>query len=238
MSDIGIGLTWLQKHERIVIAFMVLLVGGWLGNKWIDHSAAKDKIAVVADKQDLKDQKVEDKNLANQSQVANAQYQQTVAALTKANAALADAIVARDSALKKQQNADWSMPVPQLASRWQSLVIMKPDALTVGDHSLTITEEGGRQTVSVLEQVPVLTQNLQAQTTIATNKQQELDKANVSIGALTNQVAGLNVEIGKANKMYNDDTSLLKADARKGKRNWFVAGVAIGAGVAAYFIHK
>ena len=47
------ALTWLQKHERIILVFLVLLAASWFGNHWLNNTAAKDKQAATVAAQQL-----------------------------------------------------------------------------------------------------------------------------------------------------------------------------------------
>lgn len=224
--------SWMQKHERIVIVSLVLAAGSWFGNHWIDARADHDNAAAAAAAQQLNDQKAKDAQLAAQVTQLNTQYQGIVAQLSAQNAALASAMQNRTVVLQQQQATDRTLPLPDLGNRWTALAGLAPGDLTASPTGITVTDTGARQTVETLEQVPVLTANLKDETTIADNRQTELTKANTLISGLNNQVDGLHTTISDEEKSCKAQVTAVKAEARKDKKNWFLRGLAIGAGIA------
>ena len=222
-------LTWLQKHERIIIISLVLLFCGWGINKWINNDAKKaDSQAQVA-MQQLADQKAKDAQDATQVAQLDAQYQQLVITVTQENAQLAAAIAQRNAGLQKQQTADQQMTPPQLANRWGTLVAAKPNSITVAtDGNLEVTETVALDTVEQLEQVPVLTMDLTNETAVASADQQEIDKANALNGALVTQVGDLQTTITKDDAACKAQVASVKADANKSKVKWFKIGFVTG----------
>src|SRR2546430_17449964 len=83
------GFTWLQKHERMIIVLLVLLAGGWLGNKWLNNSAAEAQTKYAIAQAALDQTRL-------QASQAHQDYQMTVDALTKQNASLAAAVASRN----------------------------------------------------------------------------------------------------------------------------------------------
>lgn len=223
--------TWLQKHERIIIVFLVLLAATWLGNKWLNVSADRAKQASNIATQQFTAQKANDTALAAQVAQINGQYRVLTFELAQQNAKLASAMTNRTVTLKKQQVTDSTLPVVELDTRWSSLVGFAPNELVVGPTGVTVSDTGARQTVEELEKVPVLTSNLKDETTVAQNQQTELDKANLLVGGLNQQVSSLNLTVTDAQKACTAETNSLKASDRKGKRNWFLRGLAIGGAV-------
>jgi hypothetical protein len=206
-------LTWLQKHERLMIVFLVLLVGVWLGNKYLNNSAAEaqTKYSIAA---------AQLEQTRQEAAAAKADYQMTLDALTKQNASLAASVAQRQVVLAQRQTEIQTLPLPQVATRWQELIGGANDIVS-STMGLSISDGGARRTVSQLEQVPVLVADKADLQKIADNKQIELDKAGVLIVSLSKQVKG------------TEDTCKLqvdavKAQARKSKRNWFIAGFVSG----------
>lgn len=225
-------LTWLQKHERLIALFLLLVASVWIGNKLIDRSADKDRVQAALALQQLEQQKTANAQQAQQNAATTAQYQAMVETLTRQNAALASAISARNTALAQQQQANQTMPLPDLANRWKTLIGAKDGDLTATPAGIAADDAAARTTVNQLEQVPVLTQNLVDETKVADNKQAELDKANTLIGGLNTQVSGLNAQVKDQDVACKAEIASVKADARKSKRNWFLRGMAVGGAIA------
>lgn len=238
MADIKAELSWLQKHERLIIVLAVILFFGWLGNKWLDNSANDAKIKAAITLQQLEDQKQINIQLAATSAADKAQYQAIIDTVTRQNAALANAISSRTTALKAQQEVEKTLPLPQIAERWKNLSNLQDSEITQTATGLEVTDTAARKTVMDLEQVPVLQANLRDQQAISDGLKKEVDKADTLVVSLESQVTGLNSQIEKQDVNCKAQISAVKAEARKSKRNWFLRGVAIGAGiVGAIVIH-
>lgn len=235
-AEVQTGLTWLQRHERIIMALIItvaLLLGG---NKYLNVVAARDqKQAVIAEKQ-LDEQKAKDAQLAAQVAQLGTQYQVVVSQLSAQNAQIAAAMNNRTVVLQQQQAADKTMPLPDLGKRWASLAGVPPTDIGASTSGLVVTDTAARATVDKLESVPVLTQNLKDETTIADNRQVELGKANNLITGLNTQVTNLNTTVTDEDKACTAKVEAVKSQANKDKRNWFVRGLAIGASIAVYLL--
>jgi hypothetical protein len=222
-------LTWLQKHERLIIVFLVLLFCGWGINKYIDSDAKKADTQAQVALQQLADQKDKDTAVASQVAQLTAQYQQLVATVSQENAQLALAIQQRDAALQKQQTADQNLTPPQLATRWATLVGAPTGAITApASGGLMVTDPVALDTVQQLEQVPVLTLNLTNETTEATADQQEVTKANALNAALTTQVGDLQKTVTDDATACKAQVAAVKADETKSKAHWFKFGFVAG----------
>jgi hypothetical protein len=209
-------ISWLKAHERIVIVFLVLAVGLWLGNKWLDNSAADTKTKLTIALQ------AKDEAALQAAQAAN-QYQMTIDALTKQNAALAGAVASRQVILEQKQEAIKTQPLPEVVAEWQRLIGGAGDIVQRidGTSGASISEDGARRTTSMLEAVPVLTASLADTNKIVANQKEELAKADTLVGSLNQQITAN----GVASKA---EIAAVKAAARKSKRNWFVAGFISG----------
>lgn len=213
IQEVKSGLSWLQKHERLVLVFMVLLVGGFLGNRYLNNAASETKTKYDIAKSQLDDVKA-------QATAAKADYAATVDALTKQNAALATAVAQRQVVLQQRQETAKTAPLPEVAIRWQDIIGGSGD-LVSSIEGVAITEAGARKTVSMLEQVPVLIADKSDLQTISDNQKKELDKANVVIDNLGKQQI-------KSDETCKLQVAEVKAAARKSKRNWFIAGFVTG----------
>ena len=222
-------LTWLQKHERLIIIVLVLLFCGWSINKWIDSNAKKADAQAQVAMQQLADQKAKDAEEATQVAQMTAQYQQLVVIVSQENAQLALAIQQRNAGLKQQQTADHSMTPPQLATRWAGLVSANSaDITATATGGFAVTDTVALNTVDQLEQVPVLQMDLANETTIAASTQQEVDKANALNSALVTQVGDLQTTITKDDAACKAQIASVKADETKSKVKWFKIGFVTG----------
>lgn len=230
--------TWLKQHERLLIIVFVLAVTAWLGNHYLNNRAQVADQKNIAAQQALDTQKAANVQLATQAQQTATQYQAMVTSLTQQNSQLAAAQQTRTIVLNQQQATDRTLPLPDLGNRWTAVAGLNPGDLTATPNGITVTDAGARQTVTELEKVPVLTTNLQDETTVADNRQTELGKADSLIGDLNGQVTGLNKTIALGDKACDTKIASVKADANKAKRNWFVRGLGIGATVAIFVASK
>ena len=228
--EVAKPLSWLQKHERIVIVFLVLLAATWIGNRWIDAKAAATSQAAAVAAQQLKEQEAKDAAITAQVAQLSSQYQALVTQVTAQNAQLAASMANRTVVLQQQQAADKTMPLPDLGARWATLAGVDRSELSANTTGITVTDTAARATVDKLEQVPVLTQNLKDETTVATNTQQELASANGVIAGQNQQIAGLQLTITDDDKACKAQVAAEKAEANKSKRKWFISGALAGAG--------
>jgi hypothetical protein len=221
-------LTWLQKHERIILVALVLLVGCWLGNKWLNNRITNAEQKVTVAEQRLEDQKVVNDKLAQQSAAQASQYQTLVEMLTRQNAALTAAISSRDASLKQKQEQIKTEPLPQVALDWQKLLGLPSDALTIQGTSVVVPDPIARSTVSQLAKTATLEQDLTDQKAITANVQSEVVKANGVISAQAAQITGLNTQIVDSDKAHKAELAKVKAVGRKAKIKWFLTGFLSG----------
>lgn len=221
--------TWILRHERLIIIVLALVFLGWIGSKWIDHSATVDKQKAVVAQQELADQKDKDSQLAAQVKQSTTEYQQLVTQLAQQNQQLAANITQRNTALIVQQASDQKLTNPQVATRWQQVAPnVAPNAVTPTATGVEVTQQGARDTVAALEQIPVLQKDLKDSQQEFTNQQQELDKSNQLVSQLNLQVTGLGTQITDGQKACKAEITSVKADARKGKMKWFKIGFVTG----------
>jgi hypothetical protein len=147
------------------------------------------------------------------------QTQARIAELTATVAQLQAGQQVRVVQLATQQKTDATMAPTDLADRWEKLV---PDSKVLPTPSgYMLDPSSGLKTVQSLEQVPILTANLADEVKIANSFQSEykLEQA-----AHTSDNDTCKVQLA------TDATTLkaVKADARKSKWKWFIAGVVTG----------
>jgi hypothetical protein len=221
-------LKWFESHERILIVAMVLGVSAFGLNKWLDKSAidAASKAAVaqqVAAVQHDADVKVA-AAIAQQTALFNHEQQ----VREQEMATLVSAIASRDLAANTKiktvtQPKTPSQAVTDLQATYQLAV------------PVTVTDSGAEVPTVDLQQFTVA--KIEGDTAKAdlVDTRKELDTTTHSlvsatslVGALQNQVTGLQVEI-KDNAVANQmEIAALKAKARKSKLAWFKGGVVVG----------
>src|SRR5690242_1973587 len=91
-AEVQTGLSWIQKHERILIVALVLIFGSWFGNHWLNVKAESDNRAAVIAEQQLDVQKAKDAQLAAQVAQLGTQYQVVLSQLSAQNAQIAAAM--------------------------------------------------------------------------------------------------------------------------------------------------
>lgn len=221
--------TFLKVHEKLLIFILIAASFVWLGTKYLNNLADRDSKQYAALTQQLKAQQdINAQNAAVTAQVLS-QYTSLVSSLTQKNNALQAAQTSRNTVLKAQQQADSALKPTDLAVRWTTLSNLNPSGLTVTPLGLTVSEENAQTTVQQLEQIPVLTQNLKAESDIADNNKFEADKAGEVISAQTQQITGLNTQIQDQDKACKAEVTSIKASARTSKIKWFFRGVGVGA---------
>ncbi len=227
-EKIKADLSWLQRHERLVLA-VIAGVALWFAIGKIDtllvnhDRAATEQAKIVAAVQ-------QEKNDALAVQVAQqaAQYKELTDEVQAQNAQLEQANVALVATLTKQQKVDASLPLPELTNRWLALVPeAKPVATPTG---VSLTDAGARATVQQLELIPAQQQELVTAQTELKNDQNLISAADASITTLNLRVDGLGLQLADNAKVCATQLATVKAEARKSKRTWFYIGY--GAGLA------
>src|SRR5271156_2992974 len=242
-STPGIIRTFLLDHEKLIICVLAAVILWWGYGKYAqirsDHDAAQLKQAqVVAQQQADQNAALAKQAAANATQIADdkAQLQVLTDRLTSQNQQLVNANTALATALTKQQKTDASLPVPDLVNRWAQLAPGSNFSGAIGSgNNVTVTPSNALATVQQLEKVPVLTTQLANETVEKTNDDQLISQQNKSISDLNNQVGTLNASVVGLNKQIVDNAStcadqikVVKAEAAKSKRRWFVIGYIAG----------
>ena len=239
-SDLGKDFSWMQRHERIIIVAMVLAVGAFGLNKWLDKSAmdAASKAAVaqqVAAVQHDADLKIA---AAVAQQTALFNHEQEVR--EQEMASLVAAMASRDVAsTNKVKNVLDPKPISDVLTDLSA-------AYTKIDFDPTSITQDGKLSFAL----PVVQQFTAAKIERDTfaadliDTKKELDIASTGlaqstslVGALQGQVTGLQTELKTQGAA---DAAVLKAEkakARKSKLGWFKAGVAVGFVVGVFTGH-
>jgi beta-xylosidase len=230
------GLSWLQKHEKLVLVFMSLVVLFFvleksldIVSKYEDHRASTANAIVEA-------QKVKNETELTQAKQFLSDYQSTLAQTVKANEALSTAITTREKVVVVQQKADAQMQPSQLAQRWQDLI--HDPGVTATTDGFNLTDSAALTTVQQLEEVPILQLNLEDERSKEANLQETNDKAKDLIDQGKIVVNGLKLELTEKAKSCTIDLDAEKAKGRKGKIKAFGIGYAAGfvSGIILHFV--
>jgi hypothetical protein len=218
--------SWLKQHEKLIIVVLILLSSIFVVNKGFNiidkHWVDKTKAAQTT----LQTQENTNKTLAEQVQSATENYQNQVAALTAQNQILENGIVSRDSGLKVQQLKDQSDTIQQLTNRVNQLETQGNAVVSNGGITLDATQ--AKETVTDLENVPVLKKDLADTNTELTDRQYELQLSSALVKNQAALITGLDNQLADQTKECKDEVSTIKAQARKSKFKWFGAGVIVG----------
>jgi len=220
-------LSWIQKHERVVIVALVLLVGGFLGNKALNYDASLKDAKVAALTQVVSQDKQNAAALALASATAQQQYQVVLDTVSKQNIALEASVAQMTAGLKVQQATDRALPLPAVGQRIESLVPGAVGGVTATTAGVVMNDTASHSVLDVLEQVPVLEDELKNETQVAANNKAALDSASAVIVDKTAQVAGLNKELID---QQAHETAAVAAEKVKTKKA-FIKGLKYGFGI-------
>lgn len=218
--------SWLKVHETLVIVFMVLLVTFFALDKGMDVMASWEQHrASVAAAQVAVDKEKADAALEQAKSLLNG-YQVALSASEVENKRLQEGIESRDTLLAAQQKKDAELPPSQLADRWQGLV--NDAGIQPNTSGFDVSNTAALATVSKLEQVPVLQQNLKDEQAKSANLQGNVDKANELISQGKIAVNGLQLQLKDQDKSCKAEVAAVKAKARKGYLKAFGIGFVTG----------
>jgi len=243
-SELGKIRAFLLDHERLLIVLVAAVVI-YLGYVKVTNIIANHDNAQLQQQKLINEQQAaKNQAMLEQQQKDDVLRQQEEAAreaeaqkLQAQNQALVNANTALAAALSKQQKQDATLAPTELAARWQQLVPAAPPAsVTVAaDGNMQTTPAAAVATVQQLEQVPALTQQLANEKTQEANDQTMLASANAAIGNLNlsltdrdKRIDGLNLTITGNQKQCEDEKKVIKDQARKSKRRWFIIGYVAG----------
>ena len=215
-----------KTHEKLILALVAAGVL-WFAIGKVDtliqhHDDANLKQAqTIAAVQSQKDAaiaaQVAEDNAAFTALQAKMQAQAT--ALEQANIALA-------TVLTKQQKTDATLPPTDLVARWNALVPQA--AVSVTKWTDTLPNAGAIATVQQLEIIPVQQEEITNEQTLVANGNALAVAQAKQVTDLTDQVTGLKLQSVDDAKVCQAQIAIVKADARKSKRRWFIAGFAAG----------
>ena len=215
-----------KTHEKLILA---LIAAGvlWFAIGKVDTLIQHHDDANLKQAQTLAAVQSQ-KNAAIAAQVAedNAAFTALQAKLQAQDAVLIQANVALTTALTKQQKTDATLPPTDLVARWNALVPQA--AASVTSNGVTLPSTGAVATVQQLELVPAQHQELVNEQTLVANGNALVVAQTKQVTDLTAQVTGLKLQSVDDEKVCQAQIAVVKADARKSKRRWFIAGWIVG----------
>lgn len=219
-------LSWLQRHERLVLAVVAGLVL-WFAIGKIDTLIANhDNANLQQAKVTAQVQEEKNQELAEQVAKDKTAYEALAAKIEARDSQLQQMQVQLVAALTKQQQVDKTMTPTELTQRWNVLV---PEAgAAVTPSGVSLPPEGARATVIELEKAPILTQELTAKTEELGNSQALLKASGQQVVTLNDLVSGLQLKAVDDAKVCSAQIAVVKAEARKSKRKWFLVGYVAG----------
>lgn len=219
---------YLKVHQALIIAVLAGLLIWFLAGKVESAIAAHDNATLAAQQVVTAAQVKANQALAAQVAEQAAQYKTLADTVEKQNAALEQANVSLATALTKQQKTDTTLTLPDLATRWNTLIPATVGGLSVNNGQLAITDTAAHATVNELERVPVLQGELTNSQSEKINVDKLLTASTAQVDTLNSSVKGLSLQITDNDKVCKDQLSVVTADARKSKRKWFYAGFITG----------
>lgn len=226
-----------KAHEKLLLIILFFGVVGYLGNKYLNYSAARADARNNAAQQTLAAQKEVNAQLAVQNAAAQKQYEALETQLAAQNQRLTAEMLTLSQTLATQQKRDSALPAPELALRHEALLGVSSGVAST-ENGFQVSPPVEIQTVQSLESLPVLQKQLTDETAVADNRSKQLDSSTTLVVGLNQQISGLNLQLTDSSKACDAKLADIKANARKSKRNWFIRGLGVGAAIAGYiFLH-
>jgi hypothetical protein len=229
-------LAWFKAHERIIVIFAVLTFGYFGLNKWLDKSAIDAQMKAAVATQVAQVQHDADQKIAAAVAQQTALFNQTQALHEQEIASLVAAVASRDAASNQKINQITQPKTTQEAVTDLNSVYQFPTPLTL--------EQAGSVPVSDLQAFTVAKVEAQTAQADLTDTRKELDstgqalsQATGLVGALQNQVTGLQTELKDQAVADKKELDAAKAIARQGKMKWFKIGYVAGL-VTGWFGHR
>jgi hypothetical protein len=225
-TKVKADLSWLQKHEKLVLAVIAGLVL-WFAIGKVDTLIANHDHANLQQAQVVA-QVQQEKNDALAKQIAQdkADYTALSTQVQARDAQLVQLQATLVTALARQQKVDATLPPTELVARWNKLV---PQAgATVTPSGVALPSAGAIATVVELERAPELGKQLAASNEELANAKKLVAAEGTQVTSLTALVGGLQAKSVDDANTCKEQIKTVKDAARKSKRHWFIAGVIVG----------
>jgi len=217
---------YIKSHENLLLVALLGLSVWFAIGKYDKLTANHDAAALKQSQVIAQQQAQQNAALAAQATQQSAQYQMLVEKVNAQNAVLVQANATLVTALTKQQKVDATLPPTELAVRWNTLVPTADAAVT--PTGITLSGAGAVATVQQLELVPAQQQELVNTQQQLKGTQSLLTASQENVTTLTSEVSGLQMSIVDNKAVCTAQVAVVKAEARKSKRRWFIAGYVAG----------
>lgn len=222
---------YVKAHEKLLALILGIGLIWLLSGRVTDAIATHDQKVYAAQTAILQAQVDKNAALAAANTTAATAYQQQAAQAQAQNVQLEQQTLSLLAQLSKQQAVDKNLPAPALAERIGTLASLSPGAIVPApNQTFTVTQNGAVGIATTLESVPVLQTELQNSKAEKANVDALLVSQTSLVGGLNQQITGLQSQIVDAANANKAELSLVKAQAAKGKRKWFVIGYVAGLG--------
>lgn len=207
--------TFVKAHEKIlallVVAFLTYHFGEKIVQRWDDRTLKQD----TAIRAQLKQQDDSNKLLLAQFQAAQVQYAAELKSLEAKIAQSKQQVVI-------QQTQDAALPLPELATRWQSMLALPQDSIvSKPDGTLAVTTDAAHTTVNELDKVGPLTEQL-------LDTQTELKSCQDLNTNAQRTLAGVQGELATEKNARQEDAKVAKINQRKAFWRGFKWGAIAG----------
>jgi hypothetical protein len=221
-------LSWLQKHERLILGTMVLAVVLFLGNRWFDKSAADADARAAAAVQVVAVQDAASKQLAAQATQQVALLTQQIAADKQEMTSLVELVASRDAAsTTKVTSVSGSKTPTQAVADLSTEYTLAAPVTTTADGADIPTVDIQQFTVAKIEG-DTAAADLKDTVSELHISQGDLTSCQGVVSTLQKQVAQDVTDLKAHDDAAAKDLKAAKAEARKSKFKIFWYGFVAG----------
>lgn len=223
----GVVSTFLKAHETLIITIVLGVIVFFGYSKVISYLSSHDALVNSKTQVTLQAQIDANKQSADTTAQVVLQYKDLVEKLIASNTQIAAAQQQRAQITQQQQVVDKTLPPPELAARWNTLLKM-PTGIAPSTGGYTATPDAAVATVTQLELVPQLQADLAGQQLLTSNGLQQINGLTSISNVQTTEIAGLGTQIQDQTKACIAQVASVKAASRKSKLHWFEFGFITG----------
>lgn len=226
-----------KAHEKIIITIVLGVALTLLGNHLItvydNHLLRADTAAQLKAQASVDSAQKQIQTDNTQNAILAKQLSALQAQVAVSNAKLSAQIAAQKIAVQKQQTIDATLPLPELANRWVSLVNLQPQDVAAVSNTVVVSPNGASATVQKLELVPGLTDENAKLNLELTSDQNLIGKQIEDIDALTKTIADRDTALAAERTLHAADVKDLKDQLKtvehRTRGKWFKVGFVAGA---------
>ena len=232
------------KKHHLIISLLIAAVLLWhCWGRVLDYLQVRDSAKYQADTTALKAQLANNVALAQQAGAQAAQnakdaadYKALAQQLAQSNAQLTAHEASIQKATETQQATDRALAPTALAGHWASVLSLAPTDITATpDGTFTVSPTGAISTVVSLDELPGVKSALADESAKNSNLTQQLSASENQVAGLNNQldtqkkqITGLQTTVAESDQKCADQVKLIKVQAARSKRRWFIAGYVAG----------